>query len=234
MSAPERTWSEHFEWHLKQAPFQLLHMRELAENTISAQDTSAPVVSGSSEKARLPYRVDPADDADLLYATLVLFGREVSEKIGGSSPRPLREHMWRGKTEPQGLPLCTPGEAFALSTEIIRWLIACTHQIAHDPTLNDAPDTLIDLIRTMRGRYPRAAPTFKTYRPRPCPICGHTTILPIWGTDGLDAMRCDTCGKVWPSNRHSTTAASTPTDKQPPESAENPTHSNDGDATASQ
>ncbi|PRI11896.1 hypothetical protein [Leucobacter massiliensis] len=193
----ERSWSEHFEWHLRQVPFQLLHMRELAESAVAAQDTAAVKVSGGSEQARLPYRVDPADDADLVYATMIIFGREVAEKVGGASPRPLRERMWRGRDEPQGLPLCTPSEAFELSTEIVTWLIACTHQIAHDGTLNDAPDDLIDLIRQMRGRYPRAEPKFKAYRPRPCPTCGERTIRPLWGPDGLAGAICDTCQRTW-------------------------------------
>ncbi len=61
-----------------------MHMRELAEQFLAAQDTSAMIVSGSSEKARLSCRIDPADAADLLYTTLVIFGREVEEKIGGA------------------------------------------------------------------------------------------------------------------------------------------------------
>lgn len=193
----ERTWSEHFTWHLKQLPFQILHMRELAENTIAAQDTSAVVVSGSSEKARLPYRVDPADDADLLYATLILFGREVAEKIGGAAPRPLQSRMWRGRDEPQGLPLCTPREAQGYAAEIITWLCATAHQIAHDGTLNSAPDDLIDTIRQMRGRYPRADPKFKAYRPRPCPLCEQATIAPTYDFDGLAGFHCDTCEQQW-------------------------------------
>ncbi|MEJ6490721.1 hypothetical protein PQI23_13425 [Leucobacter sp. USCH14] len=192
----ESSWSGSFKWHLEQVPFQLMHMRELAENTLAAQDTSAVVVSGTSEKARLPYRVDPADDADLLYATLIIFGREVAEKIGGASPRTLRARMWSGRDEPQGLPLCTPSEAFAMSTEIIRWLIACTHQIAHDETLNDAPESLIDLIREVRGRYPRAEPKFRAYQPRAC-VCGERTIRPLWGPDGLAGAICDTCKRTW-------------------------------------
>lgn len=194
---PERTWTEWFTWHLRQAPFQLAHLRELTQTTIAAQDASAVKVAGGKDQAPLPYRVDPADDADLLYATLIIFGREVAEKIGGASPKPLRRRMWRGRDEPQGLPSCSPGEAFSMSTEITLWLEACTHHIAHDETLNSAPDDLIDLIRKIRARYPRSSPKFKAYRPRPCPTCGERTILPTWGPDGLDGARCDHCGQTW-------------------------------------
>lgn len=188
-----------FTWHLKQLPFQLLHMRELAETTVAANDTTAVRVNGGKDPARLPYRVDPADDADELYSVLILFGREVAEKIGGASPRALRERMWRGRTEPQGLPVCTPDEAFTFSGEIVRWLEACTHQIAHDETLHDAPDHLIDLIRKMRGRYPRAQPKFKTYRPRPCPTCGERALHATYEHSANEpTMRCDECRDSWP------------------------------------
>lgn len=193
----ERTWSEHFIWHIRQIPFQIHHMRELTENTVSAQDPTADRVSGTSEKARLPYRVDPADDADLLYAALVIFARVVAQRIGGSSPRALRERMWNGRDEPQGLPLCTPSEAFALASEITLWLEACAHQIAHDGELHDEPEYLTDLTRKYRARYPRAEPKFKAYRPRPCPTCGERTIEPLWGINGLDGARCDNCGEKW-------------------------------------
>ncbi|UOQ58111.1 hypothetical protein MUN78_04495 [Leucobacter allii] len=202
MSTVERTWGEWFRWHLDPVPFQLAHMRELAESTIAAQDTSAVVVSGSSEKARLPYRVDPADDADLLYATLIIFGREIAEKVGGASPRALRERMWTGRDEPQGLPLGTPSDAFTLASEIILWLRSISREIEHRTAageLGDSPTDLVRVIREMRGRYPRAEAKFKAYRPRPCPAtgCGEYTLYPIWGPDGLHAIRCDTCGARW-------------------------------------
>lgn len=171
-------------------------MRELAENTIAAADTTAIRVTGSSEKTRLPYRVEPADDADLLYVNLVTFGQWVAERIGGSSPRALREHLWRGPTEPQGLPVCTPHEAFALAAEITRWLTASTHHIAHDPELHDAPDALVETIRDMHRAYPRSEPQFRAYRPRPC-VCGAHTIRPLWDSNGLAGAICDTCQRRW-------------------------------------
>ena len=200
MTATERTWTELFIWHIRQTPWQIRHMRTLAENTISAIDLTTIRVSGSTEVDRLPYRVEPADDADLLYVNLLTFGQWVAERIGGASPKALRERMWRGSTEPQGLPVCTPDEAFTLTSEITRWLEASAHAIAHDEELHDAPDALIDTIRHMRARYPRAEPKFKAYRPRPCPVCGERTIEPIWNADGLAGARCDTCGQTWERN----------------------------------
>lgn len=193
----ERTWTEWFVSHIRSAPWQLHHMRELAETAVAANDTSRVVVSGSSEKTRLPYRVEAADDADLLYVHLITFGQWVAERIGGASPRPLREHMWRGRTEPQGLPVCTPHEAYALAAEITRWLEACAHQIAHDSDLHDAPDALVDAVRDMRRRYPRAEPKFRAYKPRPCPTCRAATVRPTWDADGLSGAVCDTCGQTW-------------------------------------
>ncbi|MBU3994792.1 MAG: hypothetical protein KKF42_03285 [Actinobacteria bacterium] len=197
MSTAEHAWSDRFVWHIRQAPFQLMHMRELVESTIAAQDTSAVRVAGGRDTAPTPYRVEPADDADLLYATLVIFGREVAEKIGGSSPRALRARMWTGRDEPQGLPVCTPGDAFALAAEIITWLDACSHHIAHDSTLHDAPDDLCELIRQMRTKYPRSMQKFKWYADRPCTRCGEKAIERIFDEEGLAGARCDGCGTTW-------------------------------------
>lgn len=196
----ERTWSEAFIWHIRQAPFQLMHMRELAETVLSAQTTGAGKITGTKDRATLPYRVDPADDADLLYLRLVKFGRDVAHTIGGASPRPLRARMWQGDGDPLGLPVCDHTEAFALAAEIIRWLEANTTQIARHPELTQegsAYDALIITIRKMRNRYPRSEPRFRAYRPRPCPTCGERTVLPIWGRDGLAGAKCDGCGQTW-------------------------------------
>ncbi len=200
MSADERTWTEWFTSHLLSVPYQLQHMRELAETTVAAQDTSAVKVAGGTEQARLPYRVDPADDADLLYVTLVLFGREVAEKVGGASPRTLRERMWQGRDEPQGLPVSSPREAFSLASEIAVWLRSITHELEWRTAageLGDSPTDLVRVIRKMRGRYPRAEPKFRAYRPRPCPRCEERTVRPLWGADGLAGAKCDTCGQRW-------------------------------------
>ena len=195
----EQSRTEWLEWHLAQVPFQVLHMRELAEHTVRAQDTSAVSVDGSGEKARLPFNASAADDADLLYATLVLFAQEVQERTGNPAPRPVRARQWRGRDEVQGLPSCRPDEAFALTTEIVRYLTASAHQIAHDGEMHDAPEQLVDTIRKMRARYPRAEPTFKAYRPRPCPTCGERALYITASAKPEDmTVTCAECRDTWP------------------------------------
>ena len=108
--------------------------------------------------------------------------------------------MYEAEGEPLGLPSCTPSEAFSLAAEIVQWLEASAHQIGHHGELTREGgyyDELITTIRKMRGRYPRAEPKFKAYRPRPCPTCGERTILPLWGPDGLAGAKCDNCGQTW-------------------------------------
>lgn len=195
----ERTRTEHLIWHFKQAPFQILHMRTLAENTLGAQAIAAGKITGTKERTTLPYRVDPADDADLLYANLILFAQHVADTTGNPAPRAVRARKWNGRDEPQGLPVCTASEAFLLAGEITRWLEAQAHQIAHNENLYDAPDDLCDLIRKMRSRYPRTEPTFKAYRPRPCPTCGERALHFTTGTTPDDlSVRCDECHDTWP------------------------------------
>ena len=202
MGMTDRTWPEWFTWHLRQTPHQIQHMRERAEQTVRAQDTSAVVVDGSSDKARLPYRVEPADDADELYTALVLFGREVAEKVGGAAPRPLRERMWHGRDEPQGLPVCTPSEAYTLTSEIAVWLHSILHELEWRTAagdFGDSPDYLAALIRQMRARYPRAEPKYRAYRPRPCPTCGERTLHPTFGpTAEHITLTCDNCRDTFP------------------------------------
>lgn len=195
----DRTWGDWLKWHLDQAPFQILHMRELAEHTIRAQDTSAVSVDGSGEKDRLPYNAQAADDADALYIELVLFAREVADHTGLPSPRPVRAGMWQGATEPQGLPVCRPDEAFAWSGEIRTWLVKLLpdlEQLAHDGKLGDAPDHLAATIRKMRARYPDTPPPPRRYLNRGCPTCGERGLhLAVAGTNPI--VRCEECRDRW-------------------------------------
>jgi hypothetical protein len=200
----ERTWSESFIWHIRQIPFQLAHMRDLAQTTVGAQAVGAGKITGSKERTALPYRVDPADDADLLYLRLIKFGRQVAETIGGSSPRPLRDRVKEADGDPIGLPSCTPSEAFSYATEIIQWLEACTHQIAHHGTLTQEGgyyDELIKTIRDTRRAYPRSEPKFRSYKPRLCPcqtaIGSTTRTIYVTAAPGELTALCEACGSTW-------------------------------------
>ena len=194
----ERNWSEHFTWHIRQVPFQLAHMRDLAETTVGAQAAGAGKISGTKDRNSLPYRVDPADDADHLYLRLLRFGQQVAETIGGASPRPLRAQLWSGDGDPLGLPVCTPSEAFALAAEIIRWLEACTHQIAHhgtltqegSPTTNSSPPS----ARSGTGT-PGLNPSTRPTGPDPAPHVASAPSCPSGVPTASPAPSATTAGK---------------------------------------
>lgn len=171
-------------------------MRETAESTLGSASAANSRITGSKESATLPYRVDAADDADALWSELVLFTREVEERTQNPAPRPIRAFIWPGRDEPQGLPSCTPDEAYERCEAVTRYLIACARQITHDGGFGDAPDHLMRTIRRMRSRYIDAPPAARRYLDWPCPTCGERGLYyAITGYSPI--VKCHDCRAIY-------------------------------------
>lgn len=191
----EQSRTAWFELTFDEVPHLLMRMREDAEHVLSAQPVEASV-SGTSEKARLPYRVSAADDADHLWSVLIEFAREVGERTGNPTPRPVREFVRVGRLGPWALPSCTPREAYEAGREVARYLRTCAHQIAHDGSFNDSPDTTARLICKLRHQYPDTPEPPRRYLNRPCPTCGERALhLAVAGENPI--VRCAECRDRW-------------------------------------
>ena len=196
MSVTEQSRTTWLELTFDEVPALLMRMREDAESVLGAQDTSAVRVSGSSEKARLPYRVAAADDADELWSVLVEFAREVGERTGNPTPRPVREFVRTGRLGVWALPSCTPRQAFEAGQQVARYLRTCAHQIAHDGGFNDSPDTTAKLIRRLRRQYPDTPEPPRRYLDHRCPTCGERGLhLAVAGDNPI--VRCAECRERW-------------------------------------
>lgn len=196
MTIAEQSRATWLELTFDEVPSLLRRMREDAESVLGAQDMRTGRITGSKERATLPYRVDAADDADELWSALVEFAREVEERTQNPAPRPVREFVRSGRLGPWALPSCTPREAFTAGQDVARYLKACAHQIAHDGAFNDAPDQTAALVRKMRNRYPNTPPPARRYLNRPCPTCGERGLHLAVAGDHL-IVRCEECRDRW-------------------------------------
>jgi hypothetical protein len=176
------SWISRYQWHLEQVPELLRVARETAVNPLRARRFDKDRVDGGGDdEIRLPFEVESADDADLLWAMLVLYGREVAELLGGSSPQVLRTAVWIAQ-EAQGLHAgISSRQAAALAADVCRWLVDRAEAIGAIAELGDAEEELFELIRRMRRRYglvDRPAAD----RKRPCPRCRERGVVATWET----------------------------------------------------
>jgi hypothetical protein len=189
-------WEERFVWHVSAIPELMLLARSAAVNPLRARRLDRDRVQSSADEAPLPFQVEGADDADLLWALLALYAAEVAERIGGSSPRVLRTDVWSTQ-EPQGLRSGVGAlRAAEIASEVTQWLVERVSVIGALPELDDAEEVLFSTVRAMRLRYgveDRPEPS----RKRVCRICGVRSVVATWAdVGGREIVRviCLTCG----------------------------------------
>lgn len=187
-------WVRRYRWHIGAIPELMLLTRQ-ALVPLKAQALSERV-QGGGDVRRLPMNGDAVDEADLLWALLVLYAREVAYKLGGSSPEVIRNAVWSSDAEPQGLPPGLTGSAaYALAEMVTSWLIPRALSIAEFAELADTEDHLFGYVRSLRSRY--GVHTAEGERRRFCDVCGrHGVVAGFTEKAGIEFSRvwCTHCG----------------------------------------
>jgi hypothetical protein len=180
-------------WAVDEAPDVLAHLRaQIVPDSIVATDRER--VSGSSS-ARLPLRVSPLEDADLLYATLASWCTDHARRLGLRPPGTVQVYF-DADVDVRGIPAgWSPEQAFSLGRSVCGFLAKHHELIAHLPHAGIYHDDLVDLVGRLRSRYRLNQPTARRYRPRPCPLCGEVRVLVHWPTEpGQEiVVKCDYC-----------------------------------------
>lgn len=193
----EDRWVRRYRWHLAEIPGLLMICRQTGSGGLRAA-AYGERVSGGSDVRRLPFQADGLDDADLLWAVLVLYGREVAELFGGSSPSALRYQVWSRLGEPQGLPPgLSPEGAWSLGDVVCRWLSERALSAALFSELEDSEEHLFALVRALRARYGLVEKVVVAQRPRRCGLCGYRAVVASYETvAGRERSRvwCKVCG----------------------------------------
>jgi Zn ribbon nucleic-acid-binding protein len=89
----------------------------------------------------------------------------------------------------------TPDGAGALTLQATLWLLARHDLInAHDTGMTYFDD-VADMVRDLRGRYPRAPRPPRSVLDRSCPVCDQYAFGATWIGDGVDQseLRCLKC-----------------------------------------
>lgn len=199
---------------LGDAPEVVRHIRTQVVPSLGGNG-SGMRVSGSKEPP-LPFRETAVDDANEVYAALVMWVAEWSRALDVQPPSTVLvawyRFNWAGNAEAIGLPgEATPEGAHGLTQIMVTWLLLHHDRILQDDLAWDYCQELLPLLHEKRARYkwePEAVSAAEALRrvargdrlrpadPRECPICHEHAVRASWYTaDAGDLnLTCAECG----------------------------------------
>lgn len=187
-------WEKRYRWHIGSIP-ELMMLTRQALVPLKAT-AYGERVQGGGDVRRLPLNGDAVDEADLLWALLVIYAREVAYNIGGSSPSCIRDQVWSNNSEPQGLPGgVTSSGAFVLGRIVSNWLQERCLTIAEFDGLQESEDQLFAYVRSLRSRYGVQDTTDR--KNRFCGVClSYSVTTQFEDVGGVEFTRtwCTHCG----------------------------------------
>lgn len=189
-----RRWTERYEQHLDQVP-QLLEVMRVQANPLKAARMDTERVSGGGGEAPLPFRLDPVDDCDDLWAALVEYVGEVAERLQHPAPGATGA-SWGAQGNVRGIGAGVSGDrAYKAGFALIGWLIDRA-RFTYDLQLKDSEQHLFALIRKLQGRYV-VPPIERPSRRRLCSVCGEYAVVTAWVLGEAGEAECRVCGAVY-------------------------------------
>ena len=190
-TAELRTWRERYEQYLDQVPVILETLRDAAQPLKAAR--LAEKVSGGGGEAPLPFRADPVDDCDDLWASLVEYVGEVAERLQEPAPAATGA-SWASPNGIRGIGAGVNGDqAYKAGFALIAWLIDRAAAV-YELRLDDSEQHLFGMVRKLARRYVDSPPIERAAHHRWCGVCGETAVLVDWVLGDSGEASCRVCG----------------------------------------
>lgn len=130
----------------------------------------------SNTEAPLPFRPDPLEASDRVYAHLLNWVRYWSEVLQVQPPA-AASYAWATDGGPQGFrSTVTPVGAWGLTQTLTTWLLLRHDAILRQLDAGDYFTAVDDFLGQLRARFPMRAPRARPTLPRPCPVCATETM----------------------------------------------------------
>lgn len=138
---------DRFDRHVELIPT-LLHAMRAESSGLRAATTDDVKVQSSKGSAPLPFRVDPVDDADLLWVTVVEFVTFIADHFNVDAPLAVG-HVWTRDGSPMGFPSGLDAmDAHQLGWRVQRWLERHRERVLGYE--HELYDTVYELFRDLR------------------------------------------------------------------------------------
>jgi hypothetical protein len=187
---------------LRAAPDLVMHIR--AQIVPGGGGASDGMPRATSKEPPAPARLEPMDDADDVYAQLVLWVTYWAEELRLDPPSST-VIAWSNRREVQGFrAMTTPEGARTLTHLQSLWLNLHAEKIAaHDAGVT-FQDNIVDVLSGLRGKYPTAPRPPRKVFPRQCPVCDEFAVGAEWfSEDTRDVeVKCAECGYEVPAKSY--------------------------------
>lgn len=183
-------------WALKTVPDLLANMRLKMIPTGVANYESERVHSGNDD-APAPLRIEPLDASDLLFAKLLLWVDDFTERFNIPEPS-IRK--WARFGEGQGLRPVSAHSAHDIASQLTSWFLVRLEQIAESSVAVAFHDDVAfgwsgsPGVYALTGQYGTEPRPLKSADKRECPICGRKEVFVKW-PDKFDPDIAIMCGR---------------------------------------
>lgn len=172
---------------LSQVPVIIAHLRD-SMLPLAATVYDRTRVDGTRDPS-LPFRLEPMQDADTLWAALTAYGNEIARRVR-PAPHALTARLRASQDW---------NEAGDAAYSIAGWLIAHEERIAAlESEVYSTDEVLFYEIRRLLTRYRIEPRRLRTYT-RECRVCGEPAVYAEWtiNRDGALAQteQCTVCGE---------------------------------------
>lgn len=131
----------------------------------------------SNTEAPLPFRPDPLEASDRVYAHLLNWVRYWSDALQVQPPA-TASYAWVSENGPQGFrSTVTPVGAYALTQTLTTWLLLQHVAIRRQPDAGEYFAALDDILGQLQSRFPMRGPKARPTLPRECPVCSEPKML---------------------------------------------------------
>lgn len=159
-------------------------------------------VAGTKD-APLPFNTTAFNDANTLYATLVMFVRLWSNRLKVQAPGPAKNAWTNGEGRTVGLPPdLQPHQARYAVSIMATWLIANLETICWQPPAD--VEYMNDELRTVwaiKSRWPTKRRAY--WSPMPCPSDGgRVAVYPAEYERSDETATCQTCGRQFTADEY--------------------------------
>lgn len=190
-----KRWKERYERILDQLPVLLETLRDRAL-PLQAVRLDGVRVSGTREGSPLPFRDDPVDDCDDIWASLVEYVGEVAERLQDPAPAAVGA-SWAVQGSVRGIPAWLDADgAYKAGWTLVAWLVDRAERI-HALQLTDSETHLFGLTRKLLKRYVDSPPLERPAHRRDCTVCGERAVVVDWVLGDAGEAECRACGAVY-------------------------------------
>ncbi|WIE55394.1 hypothetical protein [Curtobacterium sp. MCBD17_003] len=195
-------FSERYYGNMRKALETAADLTEHVVSMITVATRGDDEVSGTKD-APLPFNTTAFNDANTLYATLVMFTRLWADRLRRQAPAPAKGAWTNSEGRVVGLPAdIEPHQARYAVSIMATWLVAHLEDICwQEPADVEYMSDELRTVWAIKGRWPTRRRAY--WSPLPCPTDGgRVAVYPAESETDTESAACSQCGRQFTADEY--------------------------------